>query len=280
MQTRRISNGASSVREWPQPCCIRATHSLDLPCIALYFVLSMTCSIPTPPDQLQDAASKPATCPHEPPLEEYFEALYTAMGPQGWWPADSAFEVVVGAFLTQGTGWKNVELAIEALWDAGLLDFEAMEKTPVERIETVIRSSGYFRQKARKLKAFCGFVRREHNGSLDEMFDLPTGELRRQLLSIFGIGPETADTIMLYAAGHATFVVDTYTKRLLVRHGWIDERASYDEVRQIFEARMEPSPRRFNEFHALIVNTGKNFCHKQRPKCAQCPLGRFLAEGR
>jgi len=216
----------------------------------------------------------------EPPLIEYFDTLYQAMGPQGWWPAETPFEVVVGAFLTQGTGWKNVELAIQALLDARLLTFEAIEKAPVERIERVIRSSGYFRQKARKLKAFCEFVRREYNGSLDQLFDEPTAELRRKLLNVFGIGPETADTIMLYAAGHPTFVVDTYTKRILVRHGWADEKATYDQIREKFESRLPPQPRLFNEFHALIVNIGKNFCHKQRPKCSECPLGCFLAEGR
>lgn len=214
------------------------------------------------------------------PLGEYFDTLFAAFGPQHWWPARSAFEVVVGAILTQNTGWKNVELAIAKLHEAGLLGFAAMSAAPARRIESVIRSSGYYRQKARKLKAFCDFVRREYGGSLDQMFEAPLADLRKQLLSVYGIGPETADTILLYAGGHPTFIVDTYTRRLLARHGWVDERASYRQIQEMFETRFPGEARRFNEFHALIVNTGKRFCFKQRPKCAECPLGRYLSEGR
>jgi len=143
-----------------------------------------------------------------------------------------------------------------------------------------VRSSGYFRQKARKLKAFCQFLRREYRGSLRRMFETPTMELRQKLLTVFGVGPETADAILLYAGEHPVFVVDTYAKRLLRRHGWIGESAKYEDVRWMFERHSPGNSRWFNEFHALIVNVGKNFCRRQQPLCRQCPLGRYLEESR
>ncbi|MBZ5501721.1 MAG: endonuclease III domain-containing protein [Acidobacteriia bacterium] len=215
-----------------------------------------------------------------PPLDDYYNALFTAFGPQQWWPAKTSFEVIVGAILTQNTAWTNVERAIANLRSAGLLSPAAIEKVPLRRLETLVRSSGYFRQKARKLKAFCTFLRAEYRGSLPRMFRTPTPELREKLLSVFGIGPETADSILLYAGGHGVFVVDAYTKRLLVRHGWAGEKTTYDQMRWIFERQFPGDARRFNEFHALIVTTGKNFCRTQQPLCGQCPLGRYLEEGR
>jgi endonuclease III related protein len=216
----------------------------------------------------------------QPPLDEYYNSLFTALGPQHWWPGKTQFEVIVGAILTQNTAWTNVERAIENLRTAGLLRPAAIEKVPLRRLERLIRSSGYFRQKARKLKAFCEFLRAEYRGSLRAMFATPTLELRGKLLGVFGIGPETADSILLYGGEHAVFVVDAYTKRILQRHGWIHEKAKYDDVRWIFERQFPGNAARFNEFHALIVNAGKNFCRPQKPLCHECPLGRYLEEGR
>jgi len=215
-----------------------------------------------------------------PPLDEYFNSLFTALGPQHWWPGKTRFEIIVGAILTQNTSWANVEKVISNLQSSGLLSPTAVEQVPIRRLENLIRSSGYFRQKARKLKAFCEFLRTEYRGSLKRMFDTPTIVLREKLLGVFGIGPETADSILLYAGDHPVFVVDAYTKRMLHRHGWIDEKTKYEDVRWIFERQAPGDSRRFNEFHALIVNTGKNFCRTQEPLCDRCPLGRYLEEGR
>jgi endonuclease-3 related protein len=216
----------------------------------------------------------------QPPLDEYFNTLFTSLGPQHWWPGETQFEIVVGAILTQNTSWKNVDRAISNLRDAALLTPVALEKVSLSRLERLVRPSGYFRQKARKLKAFCDFLRLEYRGSLKRMFDTPTIVLREKLLGVFGIGPETADSILLYAGEHAVFVVDTYTKRILLRHGWISEKAKYEEVRWLVERQFSGDVRRLNEFHALIVNAGKTWCVKQGPQCDKCPLGRYLEENR
>ncbi|HKS83252.1 MAG TPA: hypothetical protein VJR23_17240 [Candidatus Acidoferrales bacterium] len=216
----------------------------------------------------------------QPPLDEYFNSLFTAMGPQHWWPGRTQFEIIVGAILTQNTSWTNVERAIANLREAGLLTPRAIRRAKLSQLQRLIRSSGYFRQKARKLKAFCEFLQREYRGSFRRMFDTSTIALREKLLGIFGIGPETADSILLYAGGHAVFVVDAYTKRILARHGWAREKSKYDDVRWLFERQFPGDVKRFNQFHALIVNTDKNFCLARNPLCAQCPLGRYLEESR
>jgi endonuclease III related protein len=216
----------------------------------------------------------------QPPLDEYYNSLFTAFGPQHWWPGKTQFEVIVGAILTQNTSWTNVERAIANLRAEGLLYPAAIEREPLGRIETLIRPSGYFRQKARKLKAFCAFLRAEYRGSLKRMFKTPTTVLREKLLGVFGIGLETADSILLYAGEHPVFVVDAYTKRMLARHGWAQAEAKYEDVRWMFERQFPGDAARFNEFHALIVNTGKDFCRAQEPLCGECPLGRYLGEGR
>ena len=226
------------------------------------------------------AASKHSAENLQPPLEEYYDSLSAAFGPQHWWPGKTQFEVVVGAILTQNTSWTNVERAIANLRGAGLLSATSIEKVPLRTLERQIRCSGYFRQKARKLKAFCEFLHTEHRGSLKRMFATPTPILREKLLGVFGIGLETADSILLYAGLHPVFVVDAYTKRILSRHGWVSGNAPYEEVRVLFERRFPGDVKRFNEFHALIVNTGKQFCRKSDPLCSQCPLERYLREDR
>jgi endonuclease III related protein len=142
-------------------------------------------------------------------------------------------------------------------------------------LATLVRPSGYFRQKAHKLKAFISFLIQEFDGSLDRMFETPTAELRERLLQVFGIGPETADSILLYAGRHLVFVVDAYARRILMRHGWLAAGADYRDVQSLFESRLEPDSRVFNEFHALIVNVGKNWCRRNSTRCEECPLGVF-----
>jgi endonuclease III related protein len=208
----------------------------------------------------------------------YYRTLSESLGPMHWWPARTPFEVIVGAILTQNTSWSNVERAIANLRRERLLNFAALERVPIPRLEQLVRSSGYFRQKARKLKAFVAFARHNFDGSLARMFRTPTAELRRRLLEVHGIGPETADSILLYAGGHAVFVVDAYTHRMLGRHGvTAGGRAAasardYESVRGLLENRLPRDARLYNEFHALIVNAGKNWCHKRAPRCSECPL--------
>src|SRR6202140_4665201 len=166
-----------------------------------------------------------------PTLMRYFEAMSRGLGPMNWWPARTPFEVIVGAILTQNTSWANVERAITKLRSAQMLTPAAISAARPSRVATLVRSSGYFRQKAKKLKAFVRFLQREYGGSLERMFDTPTVELRVKLLSVHGIGPETADSILLYAGGPPVFVVDAYTHRIFGRHGITDGKPQYESVR-------------------------------------------------
>lgn len=210
------------------------------------------------------------------PLTSYYHTLYGSLGPQSWWPAKTPFEVIVGAILTQNTNWTNVERAIANLRRERLLSPRAMERVSPAHLASLIRSSGYFRQKAKKLKAFVRFLRDEYSGSLKRMFHTPTAELREKLLSVHGIGPETADSILLYAGAKEIFVVDAYTKRILSRHGWVGDKATYEGMRTLVESHLPRDVSRYNEFHALLVNVGKNWCRPRDPRCSECPLGPFL----
>jgi endonuclease-3 related protein len=221
------------------------------------------------------ATPAPASLPI---LPQYYDALFQAHGEQHWWPGRTPFEVIVGAILVQNTNWVNAARAIANLRLAKLLTPGAMEKVPQTKLARLIRSSGYFRQKARKLKAFVKFLRNEHRGSLAVMFRTPTAILREQLLSVHGIGPETADSVLLYAGNHPVFVVDTYTRRILQRHGLATGKESYEEIRGLFEKSLPNVPQLFNEFHALIVRTGKNYCRTLSPLCSRCALRPFLPE--
>jgi endonuclease-3 related protein len=193
-----------------------------------------------------------------------------------WWPAKTPFEVIVGAILTQSTAWANVERSIANLRSAGLLTPSAMWAVPTSRLAALVRPSGYFRQKAKKLKAFLRFLHNEYRGSLKRMFQTPTEELRVKLLAVHGIGPETADSILLYAGNHPVFVVDSYTHRIFGRHAITSGKPNYEAVRRLVETAFPRDPRVFNEFHALIVNTGKNWCSKGEPRCEGCPLSHLL----
>jgi endonuclease-3 related protein len=239
-------------------------------------------------------------------IRGYYRTLLHAWGRQHWWPARTPFEVIVGAYLTQNTAWTNVEQALHRLRSAGLLSLSGICRVSLAKLETLIRPAGYFRQKAQRLKNFVAFLDQNYGGSLRRMFARPTEQLRHELLALNGIGPETADSILLYAGNHPVFVVDAYTRRILTRHEVLPDRASYSDVRDLFERALAPlgvetgehgenapspfahspspmsrAPRSgqaqvYNEMHGLIVGVGKHYCIKSKPLCDQCPLRPFL----
>jgi endonuclease III related protein len=211
-------------------------------------------------------------------VRKYYDVLFAAHGPQHWWPGRTAFEIIVGAILTQNTSWSNVEIALRNLRREKLLTPRAIAQVPLARLAPLIRSSGYFRQKAKKLKCFVGFVQSEYGGSLRRMFRAPTGAVREKLLAVHGIGPETADAILLYAGKHPVFVVDAYTRRMLERHRLAAPTQSYAEIRQLFERSLPSDAALYNEFHALIVRNGKEYCRTSNPRCSECPLHSLLPQ--
>ncbi len=246
-------------------------------------------------------------------IQSYYEVLFRAWGPQHWWPARSRFEVILGAFLTQNTAWRNVEKALANLRASRLLSAAGIRRASTAELERLIRPSGYFRQKARRLKLFVAYLDKYHGGSLAKLFSQPTEKLREELLSLNGVGPETADSILLYAGNHPVFVVDAYTRRILTRHEILPEESSYVQIRELFERALAPAAQSltdagkswkqglaaalpgaahppsamstakrtaltqvYNEMHGLIVGIGKNYCRKSQPRCDQCPLRSFL----
>lgn len=252
---------------------------------------------------------------NEETLREYYRALYRAWGAQHWWPGETRFEVIVGAYLTQNTSWTNVERALANLRSAKRLSIEGVRKIEIPKLEQLIRPSGYFRQKARRLKTFVAFLDGAFEGSLDQLFAQPTEKLREQLLALNGVGPETADSILLYAGNRPVFVVDAYTRRILDRHRILSEKPDYEGIRGLFERSLKPisrdelsadsdQPREhealktahplspmsrahraplaqvYNEMHGLIVSVGKHHCGKLRPQCDGCPLQPFLPQSK
>jgi endonuclease III related protein len=246
-------------------------------------------------------------------IRTHYHALFHAWGPQHWWPAQSRFEMIVGAYLTQNTAWTNVEKALANLRSARLLSLKGIRRTPLAELERLIRPAGYFRQKAKRLKIFVQYLDRQYQGSLARLFARPTQELREELLNLHGVGPETADSILLYAGNYPVFVVDAYTRRILARHQIVPEKAAYDEIRELFEQALRPvaesvadfgntgnqrlaagfpgaahppsamsTAKRtalaqvYNEMHGLIVGVGKNYCRKSQARCDECPLQKFL----
>lgn len=252
-------------------------------------------------------ARRSATNPAQ-TVRAIYRKLSRAWGPQHWWPAVTSFEVVVGAILTQNTSWANVERALGNLRAAGVLSVDGIRSLKRQELEQLIRPSGYFRQKASRLKDFVAFLDMRYSGSLEAMLEQPTPDLRKELVAQKGIGPETADSILLYAGQHPIFVVDAYTRRVLARHDAIPSSARYDEVRELVEAALQreawplskesnelhakrpeahpPSPMSsasrsglaqvYNEMHGLFVQLGKHYCSRRRPKCDVCPLGAML----
>ena len=205
------------------------------------------------------------------PLQAVYSDLYRAWGPQHWWPGRTRFEVIVGAILTQNTAWANVEKAIRNLRVARALTPRALHEAELDTLAEWIRPAGYFNVKARRLRAFTDLLVDRFDGKLNRLFALETSLLRTTLLSVNGIGPETADSILLYAGQRPRFVIDAYTRRVLERHGWAAADATYDEVAALFMQALPRDVALYNEFHALFVRLGKDHC-KPRPQCAACPL--------
>lgn len=208
-------------------------------------------------------------------LHEIYERLSASFGPQGWWPAETPFEVILGAILTQNTSWKNVATAIENLRRYNLLNLGRLCGLGAQELAPLIRSSGFYNQKAKKIKSFCNHILTNWSGSLEDLLALDMDSLRTELLSIRGIGPETADSIILYAAFKPSFVVDSYTYRILSRHGWVDESISYEDLREYFMGALDDDVPLFQEFHALLVRAGHLYCRKTA-LCQACPLNVFF----
>ncbi len=212
------------------------------------------------------------------PIDQVFEHLKAHYGPQHWWPAETPFEVIVGAVLTQNTSWKNVERALENLRQAELLSPRELYQVPLEELAELLRPAGYYRLKARRLRNLLEMIVEQYDADLTVMFSQPIDVLRERLLAVNGIGPETADSILLYAGGLPRFVVDAYTHRLVTRHGWIEPEADYHTLQAWFEERLEADPPLYNEYHALIVRVGNQHCRKT-PRCQGCPLEKLLPPG-
>jgi endonuclease III related protein len=205
-------------------------------------------------------------------LVDIYDRLYAHFGPSQWWPGDSPLEVMVGAILTQNTAWSNVEQAIKRLKAEGALSASFLHQVDEAVLSEWIRPAGYFRIKAGRLKNFFNFYIREYEGRTKKIKHQPLEFLRSQLLSVKGIGPETADSILLYALEIPTFVVDTYTHRIFSRHRLIDEEIGYEDLRSFFMDRLPSDPKLYNEYHALLVRLGKDYCKKKNPRCEECPL--------
>lgn len=212
-------------------------------------------------------------------LKEVYNRLFDAFGPQNWWPGETAFEMMVGAVLVQNTSWQNVERAIDNLREAELLDPHALYAVSDEELQELIRPAGYFRVKSKRLRSLLAFLVERYDGSIEAMFATSLSQLREELLGINGVGPETADSILLYAGGQPTFVVDAYTSRVLVRHGWIDLESDYHRTQEFFHDQLPADAPMYNEFHALFVHLGKHFCKKSKPLCDACPLKEMLPRG-
>ena len=204
-------------------------------------------------------------------LTEIYQLLLDRFGPQHWWPGETQFEIITGAILTQNTAWPNVEKAVDNLKAANLLTPEKLRKMQTPKLAEFIKPAGYFNIKAKRLKNFLAWLFENYNGQLTNLQSVSTSRLRTELLVIKGIGPETADSILLYAFDREIFVVDAYTARVAVRHGLLEPPVDYDQLQLLFQANLPADTRLFNEFHALLVKVGKEFC-RPKPKCDNCPL--------
>jgi len=230
-------------------------------------------------DEMTRAAGAAAEEPISEKLMHIYDRLFRAFGPQHWWPAETPFEVIVGAILTQAVSWKNVVAAISNLKDAGLLDPRALAAASEETLKALVRPAGYYNAKAKKLRCFARYLVDRWGGDLEAMFSTPVRRLREELLGLHGIGPETADSILLYAGGLPVFVVDAYTIRAFGRLGLLRSGASYEEAQGMFMRHLPEDSALFNEYHALIVELGKSCCAKRSPRCGACPLGDLCPGG-
>ncbi len=209
--------------------------------------------------------------PNKGNLTGIYSILYSAFGPQRWWPGETPFEIAVGAILTQNTNWGNVEKAIKNIKKDKSLSARALHEMPNKRLASLIKPTGYFNIKAKRLKEFLSFLVNHYKGSMKPMKTEETYALREKLLNVNGIGPETADSILLYALEKPVFVIDAYTKRVLQRHKLASEKATYHELQELFHKNLPTDVELFNEYHALFVRLGKEYC-KPKPKCEGCPL--------
>ncbi len=217
--------------------------------------------------------------PETPPgrtLQHFYSALFERFGPQRWWPARTRLEVILGAILTQNTNWENAARALKSLRQSGLLRWEALRQASIENLERHVRPAGFYRQKARTIRSFVDWLLARHGGSLHTLFAQPPQELRRQLLELRGLGPETTDAIILYAGKMPSFVADAYTRRILARHGLLPASAGYASAQTFLHRHLPAKAGFFNEFHALLVAAGKRYCKRKEPKCGDCPLAPFL----
>ncbi len=212
-----------------------------------------------------------ATTPLTRLLQELYDSLWARFGPQGWWPGETPFEVALGAILTQNTNWGNVARVIARLKELELLSLQALQGLPQAELAELLRPAGYFNIKASRLKNFLNFLRERGGNAMAQLAEEELETLRPALLAIKGIGPETADSILLYALNKPTFVVDAYTFRILSRHHLVSDPCSYEELRRLFMDRLPADIPLYQEFHALLVQLGKEFCRPQ-PRCSGCPL--------
>ncbi len=208
-------------------------------------------------------------------LLQIYQSLFDYYGPQHWWPGDTPFEVAIGAILTQNTNWRNVAKAINNLKEGGYLEINNLYKLPKNKLSKLIKPSGYFNIKADKIRSFLEFLCKDYEGKLELLFNGDLYEQRKKLLKVKGIGPETADSILLYAGNYPIFVIDAYTKRVFSRHEIISAKSDYYEIQEIFMNNLPQEVKLFNEYHALIVMVGKEYCNRI-PHCTNCPLEKFL----
>ncbi|MFQ5927905.1 MAG: endonuclease III domain-containing protein [Terriglobia bacterium] len=207
-----------------------------------------------------------------PQIPRFYRRLLTHFGKQHWWPGDTPFEIILGAILTQNTNWKNVEKSLVNLRRVSALSPRSLARLPRRRLRSLLRPSGYFRQKAGTVTTFLDYLQRRYRHSVHRMFRSETKRLRAELLNVRGIGEETADSILLYAGRRPVFVIDAYTRRILMRHGLAPLDAPYATLQKLFEENLPRNPALYSEYHALLVATGKRYCHRQQPNCFTCPL--------
>lgn len=205
-------------------------------------------------------------------LMEIFQTLLEHFGPRGWWPGETRLEVMVGAILTQAVAWKNVEKSIQELKAAGMLNLQKLTIIPEAKLAELIKTTLYHNQKAKKIKALMYFINQSYQGNLDLMFTQPLEIIRPELLSVWGIGEETADSILLYAGDYPIFVIDAYTRRIFHRLGLTEAKASYRSLQSFMHSHLSPDVQLYNEYHALLVALGANNCKKSKPQCSNCPL--------
>ncbi len=205
-------------------------------------------------------------------FQQVYDLLFNHYGPQKWWPGDTPFEIMIGAVLIHNTHWKNVTKAINNLQERNLLSLPSLHDASYEEIADCIRPSGYYNIKAKRLRNLLQMIVEQYDGDLESLLSDSTDGARENLLSVKGIGQETADAILLYCGNHPVFVVDTYTHRVFSRHNLVPDECGYEELQEEFTRRLPSDSKLFNEYHALIVNVGKDFCKKTTPLCEQCPL--------